>query len=97
MGLPVKDEVSVNHPKVQEIRSLSEWSDAHFCTSPEQHGAVTAVFKNQSMSNFVQSWVILLSISRLDPVIHWIREANTGQMRCFCSSQYNDFFIYNEC
>lgn len=47
-GLPVKDEDSVNHAKVQELRSLSEWSDSHFWCSPEQHGNLTAVFKNQS-------------------------------------------------
>jgi arsenic resistance protein ArsH len=47
-GLPVKDEVSVTHPKVQELRALSEWSDGHFWVSPEQHGTITAVFKNQS-------------------------------------------------
>jgi arsenic resistance protein ArsH len=47
-GLPVKDEVSVDHEKVQQLRGLSEWSDAHFWSSPEQHGAITAVLKNQS-------------------------------------------------
>jgi len=46
-GLPVKDEVSVNHEKVQELRKLSEWSEAQFWCSPEQHGCPTAVFKNQ--------------------------------------------------
>lgn len=50
LGLPVKDEVSVNHAKVQELRSLSDWSDAHFWSSPEQHGTITAVMKNQSES-----------------------------------------------
>lgn len=50
-GLPVKDEASVAHPKVQELRALSEWSDGHFWCSPEQHGTITAVFKNQSQSN----------------------------------------------
>jgi arsenic resistance protein ArsH len=47
-GLPVKDDVSDKHDKVVELRALSEWSDAHFWCSPEQHGTVTAVFKNQS-------------------------------------------------
>lgn len=46
-GLPVKDGVSENHPKVQELRELSQWSHAHVWVSPEQHGNVTAVFKNQ--------------------------------------------------
>lgn len=46
--LPIKDETNSSHPKVKELRELSEWSDSHFWCSPEQHGNVTAVFKNQS-------------------------------------------------
>jgi arsenical resistance protein ArsH len=37
-GLPVKDSIQDQHPKVQELRGLSEWSDGHFWVSPEQHG-----------------------------------------------------------
>lgn len=46
-GLPVKDGVSEKHPKVQELRELSNWSHAHVWVSPEQHGQITGVFKNQ--------------------------------------------------
>ncbi|KPV71516.1 uncharacterized protein RHOBADRAFT_67059 [Rhodotorula graminis WP1] len=46
-GLPIKDGVSEKHPKVLELRALSDWSDSHFWVSPEQHGTITAVFKNQ--------------------------------------------------
>ncbi|CAG7996142.1 unnamed protein product [Penicillium salamii] len=46
-GLPVKNESDVSHPKVQELRELSQWSDGHVWVSPEQHGNLTAVFKNQ--------------------------------------------------
>ncbi|KAH0610589.1 uncharacterized protein H6S33_012116 [Morchella sextelata] len=46
-GLPVKDDVQHDHPKVQELRTLSHWSDGHLWCSPEQHGNLTAVFKNQ--------------------------------------------------
>lgn len=46
-GLPVKDDVQHQHPKVQELRNLSKWSDGHVWVSPEQHGNLTAVFKNQ--------------------------------------------------
>jgi arsenic resistance protein ArsH len=46
-GLPVKDDVQHNHPKVQELRNLSIWSEAQFWCSPEQHGNITAVMKNQ--------------------------------------------------
>ncbi|CAE7008200.1 hypothetical protein PTNB73_00163 [Pyrenophora teres f. teres] len=45
-GLPVKDD-DHSHPKVQELRELSKWSDGHVWISPEQHGNLTAVFKNQ--------------------------------------------------
>ena len=37
-GLPVKDDVQEDHPKVQELRGLSKWSDGHVWISPEQHG-----------------------------------------------------------
>ncbi|KAJ5169783.1 Arsenate resistance ArsH [Penicillium coprophilum] len=46
-GLPMKNESDVSHPKVQELRELSLWSDGHVWVSPEQHGNLTAVFKNQ--------------------------------------------------
>ncbi|KAK6517485.1 hypothetical protein TWF281_004137 [Arthrobotrys megalospora] len=46
-GLPVKDDLEQNHPKVQELRRLSNWSNGHVWVSPEQHGNLTAVFKNQ--------------------------------------------------
>ncbi|MEO1273064.1 MAG: arsenical resistance protein ArsH [Myxococcota bacterium] len=46
-GLPVFDRQSDDHPKVQELRSLSIWSEAHVWSCPEQHGAMTAAFKNQ--------------------------------------------------
>ncbi|KAL2835569.1 arsenate resistance ArsH [Aspergillus pseudoustus] len=45
--LPVKNDVDHTHPKVQELRALSAWSDGHVWISPEQHGNLTAVFKNQ--------------------------------------------------
>lgn len=37
-GLPVKDGLQHDHPKVVELRDLSRWSDGHFWVSPEQHG-----------------------------------------------------------
>lgn len=46
-GLPVFDRSSFELPKVLELRALSEWSEAHVWVSPEQHGAMTAAFKNQ--------------------------------------------------
>lgn len=46
-GLPIKNDSDHGHPKVQELRELSRWSDGHIWVSPEQHGNLTAVFKNQ--------------------------------------------------
>lgn len=46
-GLPVFDRSSDDHPKVMELRAASIWSEAHVWISPEQHGAMTAAFKNQ--------------------------------------------------
>ncbi|PYH67964.1 arsenate resistance ArsH [Aspergillus vadensis CBS 113365] len=46
-SLPVKNDTEHDHPKVQELRELSKWSDGHVWVSPEQHGNLTAVFKNQ--------------------------------------------------
>ncbi|BAJ83091.1 arsenical resistance protein ArsH (plasmid) [Acidiphilium multivorum AIU301] len=45
--LPVTNTVPVDHPKVQELRNLSIWSEGQVWCSPEQHGAVTGVMKNQ--------------------------------------------------
>lgn len=45
--LPMLDSVPATHPKVEELRALSMWSEGHVWVSPERHGAPTAVFKNQ--------------------------------------------------
>lgn len=45
--LPIRDSVPDTHPSVQELRALSLWSDGHLWVSPEQHGNLTGVFKNQ--------------------------------------------------
>lgn len=46
-GLPVRDPALEDHPKVQELRALSLWSEGHVWVSPEMHGCVTGAFKNQ--------------------------------------------------
>jgi arsenic resistance protein ArsH len=46
-GLPIVDSVPADHPKVVELRALSEWSEGQVWCSPERHGTLTAVFKNQ--------------------------------------------------
>ncbi len=45
--LPILDSVPATHPKVQELRALSQWSEGHVWVSPERHGTITGVFKNQ--------------------------------------------------
>lgn len=47
-GLPMFDNNrSVDHPKVQELRNLSLWSEGHVWSSPELHGNLSGVLKNQ--------------------------------------------------
>lgn len=46
-GLPLPDDGPVEHPKVQELRELSIWSEGQVWCSPERHGAMTGVFKSQ--------------------------------------------------
>lgn len=46
--LPMFDvATSESHPKVKELRELSEWSEGQVWVSPEQHGAITGVMKTQ--------------------------------------------------
>ncbi|WP_348692602.1 arsenical resistance protein ArsH [Duganella fentianensis] len=45
--LPMVGSVDESHPKVQELRALSQWSEGQVWCSPERHGAITAVMKNQ--------------------------------------------------
>ncbi|MBB4346993.1 arsenic resistance protein ArsH [Rhizobium cellulosilyticum] len=46
-GLPLPDEAPVSHPKVQELRELTQWSEGHVWISPERHGAMTGIMKSQ--------------------------------------------------
>jgi len=46
-GLPLPDDAPVSHPKVQELRELSAWSEGQVWCSPERHGAMTAIMKAQ--------------------------------------------------
>ncbi|HRI72550.1 MAG TPA: arsenical resistance protein ArsH [Polyangium sp.] len=45
--LPVHGSVPDTHPKVAELRELSLWSEGQVWSSPEQHGTLTGVMKNQ--------------------------------------------------
>ncbi|MDQ1186758.1 arsenic resistance protein ArsH [Agrobacterium larrymoorei] len=46
-GLPLPDEAPASHPKVQELRDLSQWSEGQVWISPERHGAMTGIMKSQ--------------------------------------------------
>lgn len=45
--LPLPDATSPDHPKVQELRALSLWSEGQVWCSPERHGAISGVMKAQ--------------------------------------------------
>lgn len=46
-GLPLPDDTPDSHPKVQELRSLVQWSEGMVWCSPERHGAMTGIMKAQ--------------------------------------------------
>ena len=46
-GLPLVDGAPADHPKVVELRELSQWSEGQVWSTPERHGAITGVMKNQ--------------------------------------------------
>lgn len=46
-GLPLPDDAPPDHPKVVELRKLSEWSEGHVWSSPERHGNMTGIMKAQ--------------------------------------------------
>ncbi|MGO7037427.1 arsenical resistance protein ArsH [Rhizobium acaciae] len=46
-GLPLPDAAPASHPKVQELRELSAWSEGQVWVSPERHGAMTGIMKAQ--------------------------------------------------
>ncbi|MDR6993122.1 arsenical resistance protein ArsH [Luteimonas sp. 3794] len=45
--LPVQGSCEADHPTVQALRALSMWSEGQVWVSPERHGTLSAVFKNQ--------------------------------------------------
>jgi arsenic resistance protein ArsH len=45
--LPMKGPGLDEHPEVVRLRELSLWSEGQVWSSPEMHGAITGVFKNQ--------------------------------------------------
>jgi arsenical resistance protein ArsH len=45
--LPLPDAAPEDHPKVQELRQLAQWSEGMVWCSPERHGAMTGIMKAQ--------------------------------------------------
>jgi arsenic resistance protein ArsH len=46
-GLPLPDAAPADHPKVKELRDLTNWSEGQVWCSPERHGAMTSILKAQ--------------------------------------------------
>lgn len=45
--LPIADSQYESHPKVQELRELMTWSEGQVWCSPEKHGNMSSIIKNQ--------------------------------------------------
>lgn len=46
-GLPLPDDAPDTHPKVAELRELTQWAEGMVWCSPERHGAMTGIMKAQ--------------------------------------------------
>ena len=60
-GLPLPDDAPVEHPKVVELRDLVMWCEGMVWSSPERHGALTAIMKAQV------DWIPLAPIGGVRP------------------------------
>ncbi|KAI2895177.1 hypothetical protein CBS76997_7889 [Aspergillus niger] len=76
-GLPVKNDTDHDHPKVQELRELSKWSDGHIWVSPEQHGNLVSVTFPQVL---VFQSLIIPQTAAFKNQIDWI-PLSTGSVR----------------
>lgn len=81
-GLPMKDDTSEKHDKVVELRSLCIWSEGQMWVSPEQHGTVTGVFKNQI------DWIPLEVGSVRPSQGRTLGIAQVGWVAACCSREY---------
>jgi arsenic resistance protein ArsH len=46
-GLPLPDDAPETHPKVIELRELTQWAEGMVWCSPERHGSMTGIMKTQ--------------------------------------------------
>lgn len=46
-GLPLPDDAADSHPKVLELRDLAQWAEGMVWSTPERHGAMSAIMKAQ--------------------------------------------------
>jgi arsenic resistance protein ArsH len=46
-GLPLPDAVDATHSKVRELRALAHWAEGMVWSTPERHGAMSAIMKAQ--------------------------------------------------
>jgi arsenic resistance protein ArsH len=60
-GLPLPDDADADHPKVAELRDLVMWSEGMVWSSPERHGSMTGIMKNQI------DWIPLSPIGGVRP------------------------------
>ncbi|WP_212701952.1 arsenical resistance protein ArsH [Thalassovita aquimarina] len=60
-GLPLTDDATAEHPKVQELRDMVMWSEGMVWCSPERHGAMTGIMKTQI------DWLPLAPIGGIRP------------------------------
>lgn len=80
-GLPVKNDTDHEHPKVQELRELSVWSDGHIWVSPEQHGNLVSHCSLHALTCLVITDDVhtdrsIQKPNRLDPPEHRKRTPN---------------------
>ena len=56
-GLPLPDDAPDTHPKVQELRELTLWSEGMVWCSPERHGAMTSIMRKGGEARSVRQGV----------------------------------------
>ncbi|CAL5230037.1 g13482 [Coccomyxa viridis] len=80
-GLPVKDDVSDHHPKVAELRDLSQWSEAHHSPSSRVNGGSQS-FNTVNTLRILGRWMRMITIPNQSSVPKaWTEFDSTGRMK----------------